>query len=443
MHGTPRNEIEALPHGSLASLTPTEVSGIVTAVFQRQRTGQAIGGFETALKLVTEYIHDFTWTKTTWGRDFKLFQEPVPADITFMLPRFRHGGNRKRAGGPMTHAPAKAARHGGKRVGAGRPTTHATAELARQANIAASSAVRKKRRDIENCTHPDRGDSGYMAYLVKPIVVDIARPCNEKGVNIRVLLDACKCAFANHHCHTDADEGGYIQDYYTPELRHTTTGQMRRVVNPSPQLARREFGNKHGRFVTNKLWIKSSFLDTKLKSSVSVSLKAIEEVAIMEIKSRYRTLGIPLDQGYPRLLEQELLFTPPDTPPQLAHADTRLNVVTVICSLTATEGRRHVGKSTFYAQNFQAVFDENRWDDMRKYTYTQFSLPSGVPSMTISHAAWPHHGPGNQSKTRGRYTLFMSFAMDEAATYFSTSEKVHRYTVSDTPFDETMQPIIT
>jgi hypothetical protein len=32
----------------------------------------------------------------------------------------------------------------------------------------------------------------------------------------------------------------------------------------------------------------------------------------------------------------------------------------------------------------------------------------------------------------------MSFAMDKAATYFSTSEKVHRYTVSGTPVEEKM-----
>jgi hypothetical protein len=404
-----------------AILTSSEVSAIVAEVFERQTTAcTGIGGYDTAVMLVRKSIPDFHWPKSTWRRDFKSYVDSVAAKKPFMLPRFKHGGQRDNAG---------------------RGRKHATAEASRIAKVRAYCEGRRKRTHIEFMAEPCRVSKGYLAYVVEPCVVNIAGPCSEQGVDIGVLLAACKCAFENLHCGAGAIDHGLIQDFHDPIAGNCGSGQMRRVVNPSPQLARREFGKKlvkGDRPTANALWIQSSFLDTWLKTSVSASLKAIEQVAITEIKSRYCALSMCIVEGFPRLMELEFLYTPPGTPPQLAHADTRLNVITVICSLTATEGQTHVGKSTFYAQNFKEVFDAGDGDDMRKYTYEQFSLPKGVPSMTISHGAWPHHGPGNKSRTRKRYALFMSFAMDDAATFFSTSEKVHRYTMSLTPEDEEM-----
>jgi hypothetical protein len=402
-----------------ATLNPSEVSAIVAEVFELQTTVcTGIEGYDTAVMLVRKSIPDFHWPKTTWRRDFKSYVDSVAAKKPFVLPRYKHGGQRDNAG---------------------RGRKHATAEAARNAKVLDAAVVRRKRRHCEFMAEPCRVSTGYLAYLVEPCVVNIAGPCSEKGVDIGVLLAACKCSFENHHCGADANDHGLIYDYYDPRVGHCGTGQMRRVVNPAPQLARREFGKKlvlGDRPTADALWIQSSFLDTRLKTSVSASLKAIEQVAIAEIKSRFRALSLCIVEGFPRLLELEFLYTPPGAPPQLAHADTRLNVITVLFSLTSTEVQKHVGKSTFYAQNFKEVFDAGDGDDMRNYKYTQFSLPKGVPSITISHGAWPHHGPGNKSRTRKRYTLFMSFAMDDAATFFSTSEKVHRYTVSATPEDE-------
>jgi len=426
---------------SAATRTPDEVSQIVAAVFVRQSCGHSSSGYETALQLVQESIQDFAWSKSTWHRDFKSYVTSVKENTTFLLSRFRHGGKRESAGRPQIHATAEVARetkHGGKRESAGRPQIHATAEVAREAKKRAYTDLRRKRKEIEYLAEPERVSTGYFAYLIDPCVVNIAEPCSELGVDMGVLLAACKCAFENHHCAEGADDGGLIFDYYDPKRGHTGSGQMRRVVNSAPKLAKREFAKKNYKYSANALWIKSSFLDAWLASPVSASLEAIQQVAIAAIKSRCHVLGLRVLDGFPRLLELEFIYTPPGAPQQLPHADTRLNVITAMSSLTAKERLGHVGKSTFYAQNFKDVFDEEHWDDMREYTYKQFTLPTRVPSMTISHGAWPHHGPGNLSKKRGRYTLFMSFAMDEAATYFSTSEKVHRYTVSGTPDEEEM-----
>jgi hypothetical protein len=403
---------------AIATLTPDEVSQIAAAVFVRQTDDHSLDGYETALRLVKESIHDFVWSKSTWSRDFKAYKTSAKDHTTYLLSRFKRGGKRERAG---------------------RPKIYATKEVAKEAKKRGYTDLRRKRREIEYLAEPERISTGYFAYVIAPCVVNIADPCSAMGVDMGVLLAACKCAFENHHCAEGTDDHGLIQDYYDLKRKlHTGSGQMRRVVNPAPMLAKREIPMKDYHYTDDALWIKSSFLDERLATPVSTTLEAIQQVAIAEIKSRYHVLGIRVVDGFPRLLELEFIYTPPGAPRQLPHADTRLNVITCMSSLTAKEGRGHVGKSTFYAENFKDVFAEEHWDDMREYTYKQFTLPTRVPSMTISHGAWPHHGPGNTSKKRGRYTLFMSFAMDEAATYFSTSEKVHRYTVSATPVNEKM-----
>ena len=155
--------------------------------------------------------------------------------------------------------------------------------------------------------------------------------------------------------------------------------------------------------------------------SVETALNTLSEAIKAALVLYLREEKIAFDEAkFPCLIEREIMMTPVGSPPQDPHADTRHNIVAAFISLN-----KGPTKSTYVASS---IHDFPKGTSMQTLEYNQLHVPSSYhdPHVFLNHATWPHHGPGNKSKTVDRYMLFCSYALDETAFRHTTTEAVLR-----------------
>ncbi len=107
--------------------------------------------------------------------------------------------------------------------------------------------------------------------------------------------------------------------------------------------------------------------------------------------------------------EAELLAVPPKTKPQSKHRDTAHNIITFFAYIP------DAGQSieATWVCNELAVDGTPGSEHLERLKYYQPTCPRR--SALMNHGIRPHGGPGNSSKNKWRFLLFISFAVDSVA----------------------------
>jgi hypothetical protein len=316
---------------------------------------------------------------------------------------------------------------GGAREGSGRKK-NASNKLRRGQR----DAERKKQKRLDR----KRADNNWRSFVFPPTTEPIQDITTE---DIKTLREAAILLFDKHsqpnskaYSTTTVDTGG-INDM----LDGGTTGQRRRLLYPTRrQLFTEHLGgqvrghnkvSKGGRIFADMKYAGEAFFDHYFEPGQILSL--LVKITGL-ITNRLATLAPIASQARNNrppevtLTEWEIMMTPAEAPPQAAHADTHQNIVTVFVALnpTGSQGRR----SGYFATPPLPV-PEKTPRPMSELNYKQLDLGNSVETtVVINHAAWPHFGPGNPSRTAVRYNLFMAFAIGEMAARHTTGEQVYR-----------------
>ena len=123
-------------------------------------------------------------------------------------------------------------------------------------------------------------------------------------------------------------------------------------------------------------------------------------------------------------LEFEAIMTPPGAKQQDPHKDSEENIVTAF--YYAGVHKAGSCNSTLVAK--QDTNFDTQCEDPIEYHRLPILLDADniAQEVCVNHAAWPHKGPGNPSKTEPRYGLFFSYSLTSAAQRHTTGETVLR-----------------
>ena len=338
----------------------------------------------------------------------------------------------------MEPASTKGKNHGGKRPGAGRPRvapdgekgSHVTAQQSKKRKVAADRA----RGEVDYKDYK-LADSAFWEYLRPPMGWKSPFSKSEQRFLRDTLLDVVKVHADAHNAIGSAPINGILDMLKDKGFDGaSTTGQSRHVINGTSLQ-----GRKEGAALPSRNSLGSSlFLATGTWEKVQRGRQALHLITErgQRLADEIRTFNEVhhvwvADPGFPKAAhEVEVLQTPPKSPWQGGHQDTRFNTLVHFDYLDDSElSEEPTSFSTFVADPATFRYREKTYDD-KSLRYIQMPRPPRLSQDgslrwgLVNHGAWPHHGPGNASEDT-RVVLMYVFALDEAASRHTTSETVY------------------
>lgn len=331
-------------------------------------------------------------------------------------------------------------------------------------------------RDVNTIAEWCNAEVSYRTYAQPPFHVPMplwwSRACAS-------VLAACVAAFVDVHERTPPEltvRGGGINDVVGTD---EGTGQLRRLINPTPLVLRKEKIALAMAPACDHLITGSIFWRKYPDACAAVyNLAAYFSVYLRELPCvmKHAEPGFP---GVPT--EIEILETPGKkgrrtgtvsnskkakkeakrlaefgTPPQGNHQDSRFNILNLLVSVSVCGVRvlstfvakpdtdlspgyhthsttpchphphpRAMHSTPMPLQRANKCSAPRRCGTPIEYTQLPVNVFDGAATQAlVCHAAWPHRGPGNVGDD-DRYVLFYSFPLDTVAARHTTGEAVY------------------
>ena len=328
--------------------------------------------------------------------------------------------------------------HGGRRPGAGRLRVAPDGEKGRHVTPAQSKkrkVAADKARTAEDYDDYKSADSVFWDYLRPPMGWKSPFSRSEQRFLRGALLDVVKVHADAHAAIGSSQINGILDLLHDKGFDGaSTTGQFRHVIYGT-----RLHGRKERAALPSRNSLGSSlFLATGTWEKVQGGRQALHLITEggQRLADELRTFNEVhhvwvADPGFPKAAhEVEVLQTPPKSPWQGGHQDTRFNTLVHFDYLDDSElSEEPTSFSTFVADPATFSYRRKTYDD-KSLRYIQMPRPPRLSQDgslrwgLVNHGAWPHHGPGNASEDT-RVVLMYVFALDEAASRHTTSETVY------------------